>query len=113
MINNLTAAAIAITDSSLIQKIYEVLPPNLQEQIRNAYPSLFEEKEIVGVGKRYINDSGESFILAHEQGHVALVSLENGRILDTVRVANVNDLTENEITQVFGDFDDWMLDVEG
>ena len=110
MINNLTAAAIAITDSSLIQKIYEVLPPNLQEQIKNAYPNLFKEKEIVGVGKRYINDIDETFILAHEQGHVALVSLENGSILNTVRVVDINNLTDKEITEVFGDFDDWMLE---
>ena len=106
---SLTAAAIAITDMDLIQKIYEVLPSNLQEQIKNAYPDIFEEGEIVGVGQRYEHNDGDEFILAHEHGHVALVSLQDGSILNTVKVGNVNRLTEDEIEEVFGDPDCWEL----
>ena len=36
-------AALAISDMSVIKKIYEVLPSNLQEQIKKAYPSYFGE----------------------------------------------------------------------
>jgi hypothetical protein len=110
---SLTAAAIAITDMDLIQKIYEVLPSNLQEQIKNAYPDIFEEGEIVGVGQRYEHNDGDEFILAHEHGHVALVSLQDGSILNTVKVGNINHLTEDEIEEVFNDFSDWELVDEG
>lgn len=104
--------AVAITDMDLLQKIYEVLPPNLQSAIKNAYPDIFEDEVVVKAGNRYFNSDGDEYILATEHGHVALVSLKNGSILNTVKVTNPNHLTEDEIEEVFGDLDDWDL-VEG
>lgn len=104
---NLTA--VAITDMDLLQKIYEVLPPNLQSAIKDAYPDIFEDEVIVQAGNRYLNEDGVEYILATEQGHVALVSLEDGSILNTVKVDNVHHLTTDEIEAVFGDPDCWEL----
>lgn len=103
--------AIAITDMELVHKIYGILPTNLQEQIKSTYPNLFEDEVVVKAGNRYFDKNGEEYILAHEYGHVALVSLKDGSILNTVSVSNVNRLTNEEIEEVFNnEFDEWEGD---
>ena len=80
-------AALAISDMNVIKKIYEVLPSDLQEQIKKAYPSYFVTHK---VGNRYKNTlTGSRYILATESGAVALVNLETGKIRETVYVKDM------------------------
>jgi len=100
-------AALAISDMNVIKKIYEVLPSELQEQIKKAYPSYFVTHK---VGNRYKNTStGNRYILAYEGGAVALVNLENGRIRETVYVNDEFNISEDEMKRVFEGFNSFIL----
>ena len=100
-------AALAISDMNVIKKIYEVLPSDLQEQIKKAYPSYFVTHK---VGNRYKNTiSGARYILATEGGAVALVNLETGKIRETVYVGDIYNITESEMKKVFGDSENFIL----
>ena len=100
-------AALAISDMNVIKKIYEVLPSELQEQIKKAYPSYFVTHK---VGNRYKNTSnGNRYILAYEGGAVALVNLETGKIRETVFVDDVFNISEDEMKRVFEGFNSFIL----
>jgi hypothetical protein len=100
-------AALAISDMNVIKKIYEVLPSELQEQIKKAYPSYFVTHK---VGNRYKNTStGNRYILAYEGGAVALVNLETGKIRETVFVDDVFNISEDEMKKVFEGFNSFIL----
>jgi len=100
-------AALAISDMNVIKKIYEVLPSDLQEQIKKAYPSYFVTHK---VGNRYKNTStGNRYILAYEGGAVALVNLETGKIRETVFVDDVFNISEDEMKKVFEGFNSFIL----
>jgi hypothetical protein len=100
-------AALAISDMNVIKKIYEVLPSELQEQIKKAYPSYFVTHK---VGNRYKNTStGNRYILAYEGGAVALVNLETGKIRETVYVNDVFNISEDEMKKVFEGFNSFIL----
>ena len=100
-------AALAISDMNVIKKIYEVLPSELQEQIKKAYPSYFVTHK---VGNRYKNTStGNRYILAYEGGAVALVNLETGKIRETVFVDDVFNISEEEMKKVFEGFNSFIL----
>jgi hypothetical protein len=100
-------AALAISDMNVIKKIYEVLPSELQEQIKKAYPSYFVTHK---VGNRYKNTStGNRYILAYEGGAVALVNLETGKIRETVFVDDVFNISEEEMKRVFEGFNSFIL----
>ncbi len=100
-------AALAISDMNVIKKIYEVLPSELQEQIKKAYPSYFVTHK---VGNRYKNTStGNRYILAYEGGAVALVNLETGKIRETVYVDDVFNISEDEMKKVFEGFNSFIL----
>ena len=100
-------AALAISDMNVIKKIYEVLPSDLQEQIKKAYPSYFVTHK---VGNRYKNTStGNRYILAYEDGAVALVNLETGKIRETVYVDDVFNISEDEMKRVFSGFNSFIL----
>ena len=100
-------AALAISDMNVIKKIYEVLPSELQEQIKKAYPSYFVTHK---VGNRYKNTStGNRYILAYEGGAVALVNLENGRIRETVYVNDEFNISEDEMKKVYGGDKNFIL----
>ena len=100
-------AALAISDMNVIKKIYEVLPSELQEQIKKAYPSYFVTHK---VGNRYKNTStGNRYILAYEGGAVALVNLETGKIRETVFVDDVFNISEDEMKKVFEGFNSFVL----
>jgi hypothetical protein len=100
-------AALAISDMNVIKKIYEVLPSELQEQIKKAYPSYFVTHK---VGNRYKNTStGNRYILASEGGAVALVNLENGRIRETVYVNDEFNISEDEMKKVYGGDKNFIL----
>jgi len=100
-------AALAISDMNVIKKIYEVLPSDLQEQIKKAYPSYFVTHK---VGNRYKNTStGNRYILAYEGGAVALVNLETGKIRETVFVDDVFNISEDEMKRVFEGFNSFIL----
>jgi hypothetical protein len=100
-------AALAISDMNVIKKIYEVLPSELQEQIKKAYPSYFVTHK---VGNRYKNTStGNRYILAYESGAVALVNLETGKIRETVYVNDEFNISEDEMKRVFEGFNSFIL----
>jgi hypothetical protein len=100
-------AALAISDMNVIKKIYEVLPSELQEQIKKAYPSYFVTHK---VGNRYKNTStGNRYILAYEGGAVALVNLETGKIRETVYVNDEFNISEDEMKRVFEGFNSFIL----
>jgi|LauGreDrversion4_2_1035121.scaffolds.fasta_scaffold271651_2 hypothetical protein len=100
-------AALAISDMNVIKKIYEVLPSELQEQIKKAYPSYFVTHK---VGNRYKNTStGNRYILAYEGSAVALVNLETGKIRETVFVDDVFNISEDEMKRVFEGFNSFIL----
>jgi hypothetical protein len=100
-------AALAISDMNVIKKIYEVLPSELQEQIKKAYPSYFVTHK---VGNRYKNTStGNRYILAYEGGAVALVNLETGKIRETVYVNDEFNISEEEMKKVFEGFNSFIL----
>jgi len=100
-------AALAISDMNVIKKIYEVLPSDLQEQIKKAYPSYFVTHK---VGNRYKNTiSGARYILATEGGAVALVNLETGKIRETVYVGDIYNITESEMEKVFENNEDEFI----
>jgi hypothetical protein len=100
-------AALAISDMNVIKKIYEVLPSELQEQIKKAYPSYFVTHK---VGNRYKNTStGNRYILAYEGGAVALVNLETGKIRETVFVDDVFNISEDEMKKVYGGDKNFIL----
>jgi hypothetical protein len=100
-------AALAISDMNVIKKIYEVLPSELQEQIKKAYPSYFVTHK---VGNRYKNTStGNRYILAYEGGAVALVNLETGKIRETVYVNDEFNISEDEMKKVFEGFNSFIL----
>jgi hypothetical protein len=62
------------------------------------YPELFEVHK---AGNRYVNEYGTEFILATEQGAVALVNLGTGKILRTVYVDDIDNVTTDEMESVF------------
>ena len=100
-------AALAISDMNVIKKIYEVLPSELQEQIKKAYPSYFVTHK---VGNRYKNTStGNRYILAYEGGAVALVNLETGKIRETVYVNDEFNISEDEMKKVYGGDKNFIL----
>lgn len=100
-------AALAISDMNVIKKIYEVLPSELQEQIKKAYPSYFVTHK---VGNRYKNTStGNRYILAYEGGAVALVNLETGKIRETVYVNDEFNISEEEMKKVYGGDKNFIL----
>lgn len=100
-------AALAISDMNVIKKIYEVLPSDLQEQIKKAYPSYFVTHK---VGNRYKNTSnGNRYILAYEGGAVALVNLETGKIRETVYVNDEFNISEDEMKKVYGGDKNFIL----
>ena len=100
-------AALAISDMNVIKKIYEVLPSDLQEQIKKAYPSYFVTHK---VGNRYKNTStGNRYILAYEGGAVALVNLETGKIRETVFVDDEFNISEDEMKKVYGGDKNFIL----
>jgi hypothetical protein len=89
------------------KKIYEVLPSDLQEQIKKAYPSYFVTHK---VGNRYKNTStGNRYILAYEGGAVALVNLETGKIRETVYVNDEFNISEDEMKKVYGGDKNFIL----
>lgn len=100
-------AALAISDMNVIKKIYEVLPSELQEQIKKAYPSYFVTHK---VGNRYKNTStGNRYILAYEGGAVALVNLKTGKIRETVYVNDEFNISEDEMKKVYGGDKNFIL----
>ena len=100
-------AALAISDMNVIKKIYEVLPSDLQQQIKKAYPSYFVTHK---VGNRYKNTvTGYRYILATEEGAVALVNLESGHIRTTVYVDDIYNISESEMKKVFDDNENFIL----
>ena len=100
-------AALAISDMNVIKKIYEVLPSDLQGQIKKAYPSYFVTHK---VGNRYKNTvTGYRYILATEEGAVALVNLETGKIRETVYVDDIYNISESEMKKVFDDNENFIL----
>jgi hypothetical protein len=92
--------AIAITDVEQIKALCEAIP-SIKEQVQAMYPELFEEEEQHRAGNKYIDELGEVYILATEQGAVALVDLLTGKIGKTVHVDNVNDITRDEMERVY------------
>jgi hypothetical protein len=92
--------AIAITDVEQIKALCEAIP-SIKEQVQAMYPELFEEEEQHRAGNKYIDELGEVYILATEQGAVALVDLLTGKIGKTVHVDNVNDITWDEMERVY------------
>ena len=89
--------AIAITDVEQIKALCEAIP-SIKEQVQAMYPELFETHR---AGNKYIDELGEVYILATEQGAVALVDLLTGKIGKTVHVDNVNDITRDEMERVY------------
>jgi hypothetical protein len=92
--------AIAITDVEQIKALCEVIP-SIKEQVQAMYPELFEEEEQHRAGNKYIDELGEVYILATEQGAVALVDLLTGKIGKTVHVNDVNNITSDEMERVY------------
>ena len=92
--------AIAITDVEQIKALCDLIP-SIKEQVQAMYPELFEEEEQHKAGNRYQDKDGEWYILATEQGAVALVDLETGKIGKTVYVNDVNNITSDEMKRVY------------
>jgi len=91
--------AITITDLDQIKALCEAIP-GIKSQVQDMYPELFEVHK---AGNRYVDVYGTEFILATEQGAVALVDLETGKIGKTVYVDDINDVTEDEMELVYND----------
>lgn len=89
--------AIAITDVEQIKALCEAIP-SIKEQVQAMYPELFETHK---AGNKYIDELGEVYILATEQGAVALVDLLTGKIGKTVHVNDVNNITSDEMERVY------------
>lgn len=89
--------ALAVNEKDL-KTIFSVLSPEFQSQLKGLYPGLFVTHK---VGNRYKDSEGNRYVLAHESGHVAMVNVDNGSILATVRVGNVNNVTEEEMERVY------------
>ena len=89
--------AIAITDVEQIKALCEAIP-SIKSQVQAMYPDLFETHR---AGNKYIDELGEVYILATEQGAVALVDLLTGKIGKTVHVSDVNNITSDEMKRVY------------
>jgi len=89
--------AIAITDVEQIKALCEAVP-SIKEQVQAMYPDLFETHK---AGNTYLDELGEAYILATEQGAVALVDLGTGKIGKTVHVNDVNNITSDEMKRVY------------
>jgi hypothetical protein len=92
--------AIAITDLEQIKALCEAIP-SIKAQVQEMYPELFEEPILHRAGNKYIDELGEVYILATEQGAVALVDLLTGKIGKTVHVNDVNNITSDEMERVY------------
>jgi len=89
--------AIAITDVEQIKALCEAVP-SIKSQVQAMYPELFETHK---AGNTYLDELGEAYILATEQGAVALVDLGTGKIGKTVHVNDVNNITSDEMKRVY------------
>ena len=106
---NINLSAIAITDLEQIKQIAELIP-SVKEQIMKVYPELYETKSKHKVGNRYEHSDGNTYILAGEHGHVALVNLNTGMIESrTVYVEDYNNITTDEFKVLCDDTEELEL----
>ena len=106
---NINLSAIAITDLEQIKQIAELIP-SVKEQIMAQYPQLFEPEVTHKVGNRYEHSDGNTYILAGEKNHVALVNLNTGMIESrTISVDDYNNITADEFEGLCDDTDELEL----
>ena len=106
---NINVNAIAITDLEQIKAIAELIP-GIKEQIMAQYPQLFEPEVTHKVGNRYEHSDGNTYILAGEKNHVALVNLNTGMIESrTISVDDYNNITADEFEGLCDDTDELEL----
>jgi len=110
-LKNMNLSAIAITDLEQIKAIAELIP-SVKEQIMAQYPELFETKVEVKhkVGNRYEHSDGQTYILAGEHNHVALVNLSTGMIESrTIPVDDYNNITVDDFEMLCDDTEELEL----
>jgi hypothetical protein len=110
-LKNMNLSAIAITDLEQIKAIAELIP-SVKEQIMAQYPELFETKVEVKhkVGNRYEHSDGQTYILAGEHNHVALVNLSTGMIESrTIPVDDYNNITADDFEMLCDDTEELEL----
>ena len=106
---NINLNAIAITDLEQIKAIAELIP-SVKEQIMAQYPQLFEPEVTHKVGNRYEHSDGQTYILAGEKNHVALVNLNTGMIESrTISVDDYNNITADEFEGLCDDTEELEL----
>lgn len=108
---NISLSTIAITDLEQIKQIAELIP-SVKEQIMAQYPQLFETETTVKhkVGNRYEHSDGQTYILAGEHEHVALVNLNTGMIESrTVYVDDYQNITADEFEVLCDDTEELEL----
>jgi hypothetical protein len=110
-LKNMNLSAIAITDLEQIKAIAELIP-SVKEQIMAQYPELFETKveSKHKVGNRYEHSDGQTYILAGEHNHVALVNLSTGMIESrTIPVDDYNNITADDFEMLCDDTEELEL----